>query len=227
MKNIIVLSLILGSLCMSAIAADTEKMTFDKATQSHNATYGKYSTQSITEQQSQLAWDSYKQRPEESSSGGSGKMQEVWSGKSTSVKNEWGEGAFLIQLADPYKPTDTVASLWLKVDGSTLQRSSSVSMYGYEKSWFVEYKNGIFYGIGIRESTPSITSIAKQEIAIKMYNECTPGQSEGTQNYSCPNPSVEKLCEEGYKTRTCASNGLWNAWESKAPLCVRRDRECP
>lgn len=210
-----------------AVGAE-EKMTYEKAMASHKATYGKYSTQSITEAQSQKSWDDYKQRPELSTSGANdGALTEVWSGKATSIKNTWGEGAFLIQLADPYQPTDTVASLWLKVDGSKLQRSSAVSMYGYEKSWFVEYKNNTFYGVGVRESTPSIISIAKQEIAIKMYNDCTPGQSEGTQNYSCANPSIEKLCENGYRTRTCASNGVWNQWEVKAPLCVRRDRECP
>ncbi len=216
--------LIVSALLAGNSFANTEKMTYEKAMESDKKTFH---NNSVPLQETIDNWNTYV-KPPNTSSGGSGKMQEVWSGKSTSVKNEWGEGAFFIELQDPYNSKETVANLWLNVSGNYSKKNSATpSGYGYEKSWFVVYENGKFNAKGIRESAPYITSIAKQEIAIKMYNDCTPGQSEGTQNYSCPNPSVEKLCEEGYKTRTCASNGLWNAWESKPPLCVRRDRECP
>lgn len=155
-------SFILITLASSGVVA-SEKMTYEKAMKSHKETYGKYAEQSITEEQSQKSWDDHEQKPHPSESTSETGLKKVWSGHATTVTNRWGDGAFLVQLADPYNPNDTVASLWLMVDGSTLQRSSAVSMYGYEKSWFVEYKNGTFYGVGVRESTPSIKSISKQK----------------------------------------------------------------
>ncbi|MGL5470245.1 MAG: hypothetical protein ACRDCT_18945 [Shewanella sp.] len=222
--TLIGLSLLLANMIFSHVHAE-EKWTYEKAMESHKKNVGS----SYIDHQARIdEWNSVNRIPILTENGGSaGKLTEVWSGKSTLVKNEWGEGAFLVQLADPYNTTDTVASLWLKVDGSKLQRSSAVSMYGYEKSWFVEYKSGMFYGVGIRESAPSIVSISKQEVVNKVYNDCTPGQTQGTQNTTCANPSVEKLCEAGYTQRSCATNGTWLPWETKAPLCVRRDRNCP
>lgn len=225
--TLIGLSLCLANMVIGHARAE-EKWTYDKAMESHKKNVGS----SYIDHQARIdEWNSVNRIPENTAvgGGGAGKLTEVWSGKSTTVANQWGNGAFFIELQDPYNSNETVASLWINISSNYMRRRNSAapSGYGYEKSWFIVYENNAFYAKGIRESTPFITSISKQEVVNKVYNDCTPGQTQGTQNTACANPSIEKLCEAGYTQRSCATNGTWLPWETKAPLCVRRDRNCP
>ncbi|MCS6162452.1 hypothetical protein [Shewanella baltica] len=239
MKNMIVLSLILGSFFMSAIAADAEKMTFDKATQSHNATYGKYSAQSITEQQSQLAWDSYKQRPEESS-GGTATLQrtykQLWKSSSTS-----GMTTGNIPLTESFRNFDEIVTIGSNDNGQYVQHyrftpleydlSIESSTYGqatlYERdavSWngvfttdtyfTTKGENGKLYAIyGVKFSPSSNTP------------SCSAGQTK-TENVYCNSP--QKTCEVGARTQSCSANGDWTPLSvTRAPICVSQTQQCP
>ncbi|AZQ13271.1 hypothetical protein [Shewanella khirikhana] len=224
MKNIIVLSLMLGSCFMTAIAADTEKMTFEKAAQSHNATFGQYSEQSITEQQSQLAWDSYPQYPDQIQTGSNGQLQEVWTGRATTVTNQWGQGDYYVEMT--FNKQNTAGSVWLTVDNTNLKKSVAVpSPYNYEANWHIMYERGVFRaeGLGKGSTTPSITRIAK--FPTPQLNDCTAGQTESEPLY-CTG-SGQRTCEEGRRSRSCASNGGWLPWQTtRQPSCVTGTQQC-
>ncbi|NJI86950.1 hypothetical protein [Shewanella sp. Iso12] len=201
------------------------KVTYSDAVNSHNKTFSQYKGLSNTD--SQAAWDDAFHQPTYSDgSGGSGKLTVVWTGKSQSLKNSWGNGAYLIDVGDPYNASETVATVWIYVDGSnhTKKRGGGPSHYGYDKSWWVVYENGAFNAAGARESKPFILSIAKADISVKMYSDCTPGQRQTSSLYC---QSGYKTCEPGVESRTCASNGTWGPYSTdRLPQCAYGNQMC-
>lgn len=230
MKNMIVLSLILGSFFMSAIAAESEKMTFDKATQSHNATYGKYSTQSITEQQSQLAWDSYNQRPEESSSGGSFEQYKVlFKGNCTLgttctlAENINNYAAVIVgannqhaRLNTAVFPTDGLVGRELNMATNTSGDGNDLIHLKFTSRTTLQYVGAAYTGI--------ITNVWGMNKQPPEPTECSAGQVQREDIY-CASP--QRTCETGSRLKTCNS-GFWSpSSTTRNPICVSQNRQCP
>ena len=93
-------------LSSTAHAQDPNKMTYEKAMKSHKATFGKYQAQSVTAQESQRAWDNYKQEPEKDP-GADEQETLLWSKSGGAYKGD-------IKLNQAYTNFDK-----LKVYGST------------------------------------------------------------------------------------------------------------
>ncbi|MBO2558956.1 hypothetical protein [Shewanella algae] len=215
---------ILGlSLVAGAVTAGS-KVTYDDAIKSHESAYGNY--KGLSHSDSQSAWDSVNHKPGKNGDGGGGALTTVWTGKSQSVANKWGDGAYLFDLGDPYNASETVATVWVYVNSSnhTKKRGGGPSHYGYEKSWWIVYEGGTFKAIGASESKPFILSIAKAPVAVKMYNDCTPGQRQTTSLYC---QSGYKTCEPGVESRTCAANGTWGPYSTdRLPQCAYGNQMC-
>lgn len=239
MKKTVIVSLAIGSFIVSAIAADAEKMTFDKATQSHNTNYGKYSAQSITEQQSQLAWDSYNQRPEQNA-GGSTSLQrtykQIWKSSSTSGLNTGN-----VTLTESFRNFDEIVTIGSNDNGQYVQHyrftpleydlAIESNTYGYATlyerdsvSWWGVFttdtyfttkgENAKIYAIyGVKFSPGSNTP------------SCSAGQTQ-TENVYCNSP--QKTCEVGVRTQSCSANGDWTPWSvTRPPICVSQTQQCP
>ncbi len=160
-KNVL-LSVFVSLISFSALA---DKMTYEQAMQQHRQAFGQYRS-SVNQADANYYWLMYG-RPIEKEKKTEG-LQQVWSSSagSSMVKNVWGNGAYLIELNDPYTNA-TVGALWLYVDGSSAKKSTNgVSGYSYKKAWSAVYENGYFKGAGIGESTPNILNISKLEYSV-------------------------------------------------------------
>lgn len=221
---IAVFSVLLSSLFVTAASiADTEKMTYEKAMNSYKATIGKYATQSVTEQQSQLAWDTYKQKPEISpSSGSAGMLEDVWSGSSNSVPFTWGKGDYYVVFNLGNDSTE--ASTWITIDNKTTNvRVAVPSHWNYEGNYFIQYANGQLTSYQTKtKGAPVIIRIAR--MPAPMGVECSPGTSESNNLYC----TSGRTCEVGRQSRSCASNGTWNLFTTTSqPICVSAKQQCP
>ncbi len=224
MKKAMLISLISSALLAShASAGDTEKMTYEKAMESHRAANQQYYDQSVTPEESQLAWDSYAQKPEKDPGASNAQLQEVWKGSAVSVPVTWGQGTYYIEMT--YNKKNDAGSVWLTVDNTLLRKNVAVpSAYNYEANFHVIYENGMFKaeGKGQGSATPTLTRISK--FPTPQLDECSPGKVEGNTLY-CGNG---KTCETGLSQRQCASNGGWAPWQTVSePVCVAQSQQCP
>ncbi|BDQ68656.1 hypothetical protein [Shewanella xiamenensis] len=239
MKKRILISLLLGTFSTVSVAADAEKMTYEKAMQSHKATYGKYSAQSITEQQSQLAWDSYKQKPEESA-GGSATLQrtykQLWKSSSTSGLNTGN-----VTLNESFRNFDEIVTIGSNDNGQYVQHyrftpleydlaienSSSGNATLYERdsvSWNGKFTTDTYFTTTGENS--KIYAIYGVKFAPGSNTpSCTAGQTK-TENVYCNSP--QKTCEVGARTQTCSVSGDFTPWSiTRAPICVSQTQQCP
>jgi hypothetical protein len=208
------------SLCVTSLISATEKMTLEKAKASDRLTYPTF-TKSL--QQSTNDWNAYVRPPEFSESETGGKLEEVWKGSSTLVSNVWGPGDFYIEMT--FNKANTAGSVWLTVDNSNLKKNAAVpSPFNYEGNWHIMYESGRFKaeGLGRGSTTPTITRISK--FPTPMLNECSPGVVE-SQTLYC---SSGQTCEDGRKQKTCGTHGGWGNWiQTRAPMCVSSNQQCP
>lgn len=239
MKKRILISLLLGTFSTVSLAADAEKMTYEKAMQSHKATYGKYSEQSITEQQSQLAWDSYKQKPEESA-GGSATLQrtykQLWKSSSTSGLNTGN-----ITLNESFRNFDEIVTIGSNDNGQYVQHYRFTPLeydlaienntYGYATlyerdsvSWWGVFTTDTFFTT--KGENAKIYAIYGVKFAPGSNTpSCTAGQTK-TESVYCNSP--QKTCEVGTRTQTCSVSGDFTPWSiTRAPICVSQTQQCP
>lgn len=218
--------ILLALLTLSFIsqAEDTGKMTYEKAMESHRATYGQY--KGVTHEESQTAWDSYRQEPARGSAGDEpqgGKLEQVWSGSSQSVDVLWGKGDYYIDV--DFNHGNQGGSVWITIDGSSLTKKVGIpSPFNYEGNYHVIF-NGVRFTASAEKTsgTPTITRISKFP---NMMDECTPRTSDIKELY-CKG-SGRRTCEVGHEERKCAYNGSWMPWRvTSSPLCVSRNQYCP
>ena len=101
-------SLLLAALCGTLLTAtasyaqDPDKMTYEKAMESHQAANQQYRDQSVTREESQLAWDTYAQEPEEA---GTGAVPRTYT---TIFSNSSGLGRGNFVLSQPYSDFDYI-----------------------------------------------------------------------------------------------------------------------
>ena len=159
-------SLFISTVCVAAsifsaacYAQDPNKMTYEKAMASHKATYGKYSEQSVTAEESQLAWDSHQQKPAEDPI--SGELEELWSGSAKTVSNRWGKGNYYIDFDFGYQ--NQGGSVWLTIDNSGVTKKVGVpSPFNYEGNYYVTFDGVQFVASKSRTSgRPVITHISR------------------------------------------------------------------
>lgn len=234
MKKRIIISLsslfLLGAFSTVSVAADAEKMTYEKAMQSHKATYGKYSEQSITEQQSQTTWDSYRQKPDENSSGGSTEKYTVLYkgictvGSTCTLTENINNFATVIVGADNRHerlntavfPTSGLIGRELNMSINTSGDSNDLIHLKFPSRTTLLYVAARFPGVitdvwGIDKQNPEPT-------------ECTTGQ---IQNESTHCASPLKTCETGTQQKSCSS-GFWSPTATiSSPICVAQNRQCP
>lgn len=226
MKNVTLLSLLCTTLLTNgASAQDNEKMTYEKAMKSHREWSKKYQDQSITPEESQQAWDSYKQDPEKDpGSSSSGQLEEVWTGSVNAAAMPWGQGDYYIEISFGHK--NQGGSAWLTVDNSNILKKVGIpSPFNYEGNYFIEYNNGLLRTFKSRTSgEPKITRISK--FPTPQLDECTKGKRESKTLY-CTG-SGQMTCETGSSHRTCANNGGWMPWQTIGnPVCVTQRQSCP
>lgn len=230
MKKIAIFSFAIGSFIISAIAADAEKMTFDKATQSHNTTYGKYSAQSITEQQSQLAWDSYNQRPEESSSGDKNKKYvELFAGECTAGKtctlseNINNYDQVVVEVRNKFDrhstsvfPVTGVIGRYLMLATNTSGDANDYIDFRFTSPTAITHEGGKFLSV--------ITHVWANNKLQTLPAECSAGQVQNEAIY-CASP--QRTCETGNRQKSC-NNGYWSpSTTTRNPICVSQTQQCP
>ena len=114
MKTSLLLAVLCGALltATTSYAQDPDKMTYEKAMESHRAANQQYRDQSVTREESQLAWDSYKQEPEKNDSGSGIRTYTVLFSNRTGL----GRGNFV--LSQPYSDFDYIEVWGGNDDGS-------------------------------------------------------------------------------------------------------------
>lgn len=230
MKKRILISLLLGAFSAVSVAADAEKMTYEKAMQSHKATYGKYSEQSITEQQSQTTWDSYRQKPDENSSGASTEKYVVLfkgnctlGSTCTLTENINNFATVLVGANNQHGRFNTAVFPTEELIGRELNMSTNTSGDGndlihlkFPSRTTLQYVGAKYTGIitnvwGIDKQPPEPT-------------ECTTGQVQN-ENIYCASP--QRTCETGNRQKSC-NNGYWSpSTTTRNPICVSQNRHCP
>ncbi|WP_394230740.1 hypothetical protein [Shewanella colwelliana] len=225
MTKITLLStLLLSSLSIHSVsfAQDPNKMTYEKAMKSDRETFHH---KTIPLQETIDIWDRYVIPPKEIDGGSDGgQLEEVWTGSAASVPVTWGQGDYYVEMT--FNKNNTAGSVWLTVDNTHLKKSVAIpSPYNYEANWHIMYESGTFkaVGLGRGSTTPSITRISK--FPTPQLNDCNAGQTEYKLLY-CTG-SGQMTCEEGRRSRTCATNGGWMPWQTiKQPSCITGTQQC-
>ena len=212
-----------------AVGAE-EKMTYEKAMASHKATYGKYSTQSITEAQSQKAWDDHRQEPEISTSGESSeKYQVLYKGSCTlgstcTLTENINNFATIVVGANNQHgrfntavfPTDGLIGRELNMSTNTSGDGNDLIHLKFPSRTTLQYVGAKYTGIitdvwGINKQPPEST-------------ECTTGQVQN-ENIYCASP--QRTCETGTSQKSC-NNGYWSPSSiTRKPICVSQTQHCP
>jgi hypothetical protein len=237
MKSNIIASFILMAFASSGAVA-AEKVTYEKAMQSHKETYGKYAEQSVTEAQSQKSWDDHIQKPEQNKDGNatiSRSYTQIWQSSTTSGLNTGN-----ITLSESFRNFDEIITIGSNDNGQYVQQ------YRFTPS---EYDLAISLGAGTatlyeRDSvswsgkftTPTYFTTTLENA--KLYyiygvkftsasgsQSCKAGEFQ-VENIYCNSP--QKTCEVGVKQKTCSSNNDWTSWSTtKNPICVSQTQQCP
>ena len=223
-----------------AIGAE-EKMTYEKAMASHKATYGKYSTQSITEAQSQKSWDDYKQKPDISPSGAnsviSRKYKLIWQAPTSGGINT---GNFT--LTESFRTFDEIVSFGTMDNGNyyqhfrftpleydiAVERKGYATMYERDSvSWWGKFAadNKSFVTAGENAKLYEIYGVTFTSDTSDTSGSCTSGQTQTRTTY-CSGSNLQ-TCEPGEDVKTCSAAGFWGTWQiSRPPSCVTGTQQC-
>lgn len=239
MKINILTIFLISSCSAQAIAADAEKMTFDKATQSHNTAYGKYSTQSLTELQSQRLWDDFEQQPKESTAGSASLQRtykQIWKSSSSSGLNTGN-----VTLSESFRNFDEIVTIGSNDNGQYVQHyrftplEYDLALESNTNGYATLYERDSVSWWGVFTSDTYFTTKGENSKIYAIYgvkfspSSNTPSCSAGDtkrENVYCNSP--QKTCEVGVKTQSCSVNGDWTPWSiTRPPICVSQTQQCP
>lgn len=229
MKPNMIASFILIALASSGAVA-AEKVTYEKAMQSHKETYGKYAEQSITEAQSQKSWDDHAQKPQqEKPSDSTIKYSELYKGSCTlgatcTLSESINNFATIVVGANNHQgrlntavfPSDELIGRELNMSTNTSGDGNDLIHLKFTSSTTLKYVGAQFTGIitnvwGIHRqpSEPSVCNIGETQ---SKYTHCTGAN--------------QQTCEEGEERRTCNS-GQWGVWQTiRLPSCITGTQQC-
>lgn len=229
MKPNIIASFILIALASSGAVA-AEKVTYEKAMQSHKETYGKYAEQSITEAQSQKSWDDHAQKPQqEKPSDSTIKYSELYKGSCTlgatctlseSINNF---ATIVVGANNQHGRLNTAVFPSNELIGRELNMSTNTSGDGndlihlkFTSSTTLKYVGAAYTGI--------ITNVWGIHRQPSEPAECTNGQVQNEDIY-CSSP--QRTCETGTRQKSC-NNGYWSPSSTiRNPICVSQTQQCP
>ncbi|WP_394230511.1 hypothetical protein [Shewanella colwelliana] len=201
-----------------------KKWTLEEAAKSHQENVGERASKKTDHKKYWDLWYSINRVPDSLELGGSGsELEEVWKGSAASIPVTWGQGDYYVEIS--FGHNNQGGSAWLTIDNSSIKKNVAIpSPFNYEGNYHITYGSGAIATYQTKTSgTPKITRISK--FPTPQLNDCNAGQTEYQLLY-CTG-SGQMTCEEGRRSRTCATNGGWMPWQTiKQPSCITGTQQC-